>query len=425
MFDAVVLADSPHASDRVLGLTLTERGRRVAARSGARRVFVVDGAEATARLLDWDQGRGDAALLVLRAGDQLVHYPLVEALLGGTSDRRIAVGPNGYAGGPDGYAGALWARGAAAAEAVAAIAAAPATADLELARRWSDAEAIPHGDIARHPATTRAERAGAARMLMQLLVKKTEDSPVSKYVYRPLSRPLTRLLLHTPITANQVSYVVALIGLLGCWFTARPGHQNLVIGAALVFVSGIIDGCDGEISRMRLTSSKFGAWLDTIIDELTSTSYFVAIGYHTYTRQPEPWVAYTLVIGTLCYIATIYAIYYFCIVVWKAGGSQYYIGKLDLVEDASGPALKPRPRSPSSTPWIEKTREVLLLMVRRDFINLGALVVALFDGYLLIYVPILAGTIFSAAIVVPEHLGLRRQLRALARRGAAPRLVRS
>ena len=33
----------------------------------------------------------------------------------------------------------------------------------------------------------------AAKMLLQLLVKATEDSPVSKYVYRPLSRPLTEM----------------------------------------------------------------------------------------------------------------------------------------------------------------------------------------------------------------------------------------
>jgi len=63
--------------------------------------------------------------------------------------------------------------------------------------------------------------------------------------------------------------------------------------------------------------------------------------------------------------------------------------------------------------------------VRRDFINLGALVVTLFDGYFVIYLAIFAGTVSSAAVVVPEHISLRRQLRALARRGADPRLVRT
>jgi phosphatidylglycerophosphate synthase len=416
-FDAVILADSPHAAIKLLGLTLAERGRRVALKAGARRVYVIDSPGAAAGLALWDADRGDAALLVLRAGDQLVHRPLVEPLVAGTGDRRLAVGP-------EGYAGAIWAGRAHAPGVIAAICEAPTTADRELARQWSDAECIPHGDIARHPATTPAERAGAVRMLLRILVKQTEDSPVSKYIYRPLSQPLTRLLLHTPVTANQVSYVVALIGLLGCWFTAQPGQGALILGAALVFVSGVIDGCDGEISRLRLTSSPFGAWLDTIVDELTTTTYFVAIGYHTYLHNPEPWVASTVVIGALCLVTTIYAIYYFCIVVLKAGGSQYYVGTLELVHGDSGVALRAKPRAPSlAGPRLRKAGEILMYVVRRDFVNLAALALTLVNAYEVIYVGMLAGGVVTAVIVIPEHIRLRGQLREVARLGATPRLL--
>src|SRR5690606_27510854 len=107
--------------------------------------------------------------------------------------RRIAVGPDGE------YAGALWVASEHAREAIDAVAAAPAAADHMLATRWQDAERIVHGDIARHAATTADERAGARAMLLRLNIK-TEDNPVTRHVYRPLSKPLTRLLLHTPIT---------------------------------------------------------------------------------------------------------------------------------------------------------------------------------------------------------------------------------
>ena len=102
MFDAVVLATAPSANDKLLGITLAERGRRVALKSGARRVFVVDSEAAVDGLVAWDRERGDAALLVLRAGDQLVHFPLIKPLLEGLNERRIAVDPTGE------YAGALW-----------------------------------------------------------------------------------------------------------------------------------------------------------------------------------------------------------------------------------------------------------------------------------------------------------------------------
>jgi phosphatidylglycerophosphate synthase len=420
VFDAVVLADSPHAASRVLGLTLAERGRRVAARVGARRVIVVDGPDVAGGLAAWHAEGGAPALLVLRAGDQVVHPPLVEPLLGGDGERRIAIGPDGA------YAGAIWLSAAAAPDAIAAIAAGAKNGpgvDAELAARWPDAARIVHGEIARHPATTRAERAGAARMLLRILVK-SEDSPISKYVYRPISRPLTRLLVGTPVTPNQVSYVVALLGLVGCWFTARPGQQNLIIGAALVLVAGFIDGCDGELARLRLTSSKFGAWLDTIVDELTTTVYFVAIGYHTYLHHPDlPWVAPSIAIGLGCYLASVYIIYYFLIVVSKTGNSQHYIGDLEIVDGEDGVGLRPRRKISTAPAWLSKVGGVLLLLVRRDFINLLSFTAMLVDGYFAIYLTMLTGGVVTIFVIIPEHVKLRRQLREVARRGAQPRLV--
>ena len=112
-----------------------------------------------------------------------------------------------------------------------------------------------------------------------------------------------------------------------------------------MFASGVIDGCDGEIARLKLQYSPIGAWLDTIVDELTSFTYFLAIGYHTYTHYSEGWLASSIAVGAVCYAATVYGIYYFCVVVLKAGGSQYYVGKLDIVDGASGLALRAAPEA--------------------------------------------------------------------------------
>jgi len=416
MFDAVILADSPHADAVILGLTLAERARRVAVRAGARRVYVVASDTHLPNLARWDAERGDAALLVIRGGDQLVHLPLVRPLLAGHAAARVAVGPDGE------LAGALYVRGPTAADVVAAI----GRGEQDLVALVPGAERIAHGDIARHPATTKAERKAAARMLLRILVKQDEDSPVSKYVYRPLSRPITRLLVGSPVTPNQVSYVVGLIGLIGCWFTAQPTKHALILGAGLVLVAGILDGCDGELSRLRLTSSAYGAWLDTVVDEVTSVVYFFAIGYHTYLHHPQPWLASTIVLGGACYVASIYGIYYFCIVVLKAGGSQYYVGNLEVVETDAGVGLRPRPRAPSTLPrWMQHVGTWLLYVIRRDFINLAAFFITLVNGYAVIYGVICAGAIVAGLIVTREHVRLRSQLREVARRGGMPRLLQS
>jgi len=416
--DAIIVADSPHAQTVILGLTLVERGRRVASRIGARRVLVLDSGVDGAELARWDAERGDAALVVFRAGDQIVHPPLVQPLLGGTGGRRIAVGPDGE------YAGALFADAASAGGVIAALTVSPTTGDREVIAGWSDAERIEHGPVARHLATTPAERRGATRLLLSILVKVDEDSPVSKFIYRPLSRPLTQLLLHTPITPNQVSYLVGIVGLVGCYLTALPGQTNLIWGAALVFISGIIDGCDGEIARLKLQSSAFGAWLDTIIDELTQFTYFIAIGIHTYQLHPESWIGGSIALGAVCYVSSIYGIYYFCLVVIKKGGSQYYVGDLVIVDDPTGPALSARKPTGAPRPaWMQKVGTILLYMIRRDFINLVAFGLTFLNLYWFIYAGIFVGNIVAAIVIVPEHFALRRLLGALRERGSAPRFV--
>ena len=416
--DAIILADSPHAHEIVLGLTLVERARRIAVRAGAKRVYVVDGAHAD--LAAWARELGDRALLVLRGGDQLVHLPLVKPLVEGSGARRVAVGPDGT------HGGAWWLTGDDRHAAIAAILASPADADRVLCEQFADAQRIVHGDIARHPATTPAERAAAKKMLLRILIKPAEDSPVSQYIYRPLSKPLTLLLLHTPITPNQVTIFVGILGLVGCALTALPGQASLIWGALLVFVAGIIDGCDGEIARLKLQSSPIGAWLDTIVDEITSVAYFIAIGYHTYALHPETYVAASMVIGTVLYVASIYGIYYFCIVVLKAGGSQYYIGTLDVVEADGRVGLRARPRAPSNLPpWMLVVGQWVLYIIRRDFINLAAFVLTLFNLYYVIYTGILAGAVVSGLIVTREHIRLLGQLREVKRRGGVPQLLSS
>lgn len=419
VFDAVIVACAPSATERVLGLSLVERGRRVARKAGARRIIIVDGAPAASELAAWDAARGDAALLVIQAGDQLVHLPLVEPLLRATGDRRVAVGFDG------GYAGALYAEGAAADEAITAIAAAPETADREVAARWSDATEVAHGDIARHAATTPEERRGATHMLLRLIIKH-EDSAITNYVYRPLSRPLTRMLVWTPITPNQVSIVVLLIGMLGCWIAAHAGPRALVVGCGLVLVAGIIDGCDGEIARLKLNGSKAGAWLDTIVDEMTTLVLMFAVGYHTYLHHPHTWVAAAIAIGIASMAIAVYGIYYFLIVVSKTGNSQHYLGDLEIVGDGASSALRRRVKPPSNAPrWVIKAGELLMLVVRRDFVNLASFLVACANGYAIIFGTMWTGAVITCVVVASEHVKLRRQLRELARRGARPALLAS
>ncbi len=53
----------------------------------------------------------------------------------------------------------------------------------------------------------------------------------------------------------------------------------MLAGAALSVWASILDGCDGEVARFKLQSSKFGCWLDTICDYLYYLMTFCGIAW--------------------------------------------------------------------------------------------------------------------------------------------------
>jgi CDP-L-myo-inositol myo-inositolphosphotransferase len=89
------------------------------------------------------------------------------------------------------------------------------------------------------------------------------DGIVSRHLNRRVSRPLARLLAHTPVTPNQVS--VASLGLaIACFASFAYGYY--IAGALLAQASSIADGVDGDLARLKSMTSAFGGFMDAIFD---------------------------------------------------------------------------------------------------------------------------------------------------------------
>ena len=93
------------------------------------------------------------------------------------------------------------------------------------------------------------------------------------FVARRLNKPISvrftrRVLVATPITPNQITLVAAAFGLVGCALIATGGYAAMVAGFACQHIQSILDGCDGELARVRMQQSKLGAWLDTFVDDV-------------------------------------------------------------------------------------------------------------------------------------------------------------
>lgn len=94
---------------------------------------------------------------------------------------------------------------------------------------------------------------------------------------RKVSIPISRELLRFPITPNMVSLFTLGVGLLSGVFFALGGYWNMLSGAALSLLASMLDGCDGEIARLKLLESDFGCWLDTLCDYLSYLFLYAGI----------------------------------------------------------------------------------------------------------------------------------------------------
>jgi hypothetical protein len=415
--DAVVLSGEL-SRVKIAGVAAGERAIRVARRVGAARVLVVPLGRAPAvDLVAWRAGR-TCPVLVIRA-DQLVHTPLVAPLVAAPGDGlAIAVGPDG------GYAGALIVRGAAAGEVIAALA--RGTADDALAT--AAPHRVAHGAIARHPIATADDRRAAHHLLYQILIK-PQDNAVTRYLYRPVSFPLTRLLVWTPITPNQVSYLVAALAVVGCWLTAHASMAQAIAGTAILLAAAYLDCCDGEIARVKLMSSRLGAWIDTVVDEASSIGYMAALGWHCHLAfgpaffgrgaGVDPWLVATAA-SVVTYAWSMYCIYYNIIVAVGSANSQDYAGRFDVVPGATPGSVRLRPAvAQPSAPrrprprWWTAIATYAPYVVRRDFIAWGALILAIVHWTHVSFAIFVAGGVVTFVIVTVDHVRLRRLRRAI------------
>lgn len=106
---------------------------------------------------------------------------------------------------------------------------------------------------------------------------------VARYLNKPVSFFLTRhFLCHLPFTPNHVTLGAAVVGLVGAALIASGNSALMIWGFFLAHVQSILDGCDGELARVRFQQSVLGEWLDTLVDDGLNIVIFAALGIGLY-----------------------------------------------------------------------------------------------------------------------------------------------
>lgn len=115
----------------------------------------------------------------------------------------------------------------------------------------------------------------AERKLNRWLVKATDGFYAQ--LNRRISIPISRQLIKWPITPNMVSLFTLAVGFASGVLFAVGGYWHTLAGAILSLSASILDGCDGEVARLKLMESDFGCWLETVCDYLYYLFLFVGI----------------------------------------------------------------------------------------------------------------------------------------------------
>jgi phosphatidylglycerophosphate synthase len=131
-------------------------------------------------------------------------------------------------------------------------------------------------------------------------LRKPQDGWTSRWLNRYLSLALSRLLVQTPLRPNQLSLAILAVGLAGAWLASRGTYASMLAGAALFQAQSVLDGCDGEISRVSHRGSLLGEWLDTIGDDLTNYSFFGGAALGLFRASGSPWYLLAGGVTVLC-----------------------------------------------------------------------------------------------------------------------------
>ena len=130
---------------------------------------------------------------------------------------------------------------------------------------------------------------------------KPSDGPVSRYLNRPLSVRISRRLVHYSVTPNQISLFSFLFSVLAASLFALGGYPALVLGGILAQFASVVDGCDGEIARLKFQESPYGGWFDAVLDRYADALLLLGLTWHAYAASTDSRI---LLIGFMAIIGS-------------------------------------------------------------------------------------------------------------------------
>ena len=382
---------------QVAGRTLLQRGVRTLARVGIKRVLVVlppghtpCGKSLTPDLdIQVEQTTPEAARLpdapfLLLKGDCVHHHSSLQALIdaGLQRDDLVAQTSDGVSSG-------------AFLSAPSALPSDALTGDL-----WSALAAHPHRreNVAPHlwQQVTDKRSARAAKNMLFDQVSKATSGTVARLLNVRISVPISKLIVDTGISPNMVTFFMVLCpGLFAAYLATQPdSYLRLACAGVLWQLASILDGCDGEIARAKLAETKFGAWFDTVTDNLAYLFGYAGLMAGMWYLYPDNYLPIYLGISAIASMVLTLGLLYSYALKTGTGSLQYYLSDLtNKVPDGE-------------KDWSYRFLERTGFAVKRDFLSL-VIAIGLVANQLAVVYWLLVALIHIAALgVLTTHYRL-------------------
>lgn len=107
-------------------------------------------------------------------------------------------------------------------------------------------------------------------------------------VNRILTRPFTEFFIRSGLRPNQITLLSAAAGILAVIAFGVGTKTGFILGALFFELFYILDNCDGEVARAKGLSTKFGSWLDTLVDYAVHVLAFGGIAFGLYRANQNP-----------------------------------------------------------------------------------------------------------------------------------------
>jgi len=122
---------------------------------------------------------------------------------------------------------------------------------------------------------------------------------------------VVRMLYPTPITPNQITFLSLVFGLLSAGFYVSGRPDALVWGAVFLYGKVFLDNVDGNLARVRGTSSRFGRFLDSLTDFAITVLVYTGISIYLVQTTGDAKFWFLGLFGLLvCFMQSTFFVFY-------------------------------------------------------------------------------------------------------------------